>query len=106
MTPEQLAAIKSNDDLRKRMAKWMAHDCFRNTGELEDMHAAGRISQDEMKRLMIDVVNRSYLFLSVLFTTQRSNEIIEILKHGKYLPPDWKDWNNPQPMIRRHLYRG
>jgi hypothetical protein len=38
MTPEQLAELKDNATLRKRLAKKMAHDCFRNTTKLEAMH--------------------------------------------------------------------
>jgi hypothetical protein len=39
MTPEQLAALKSDPVLRARLAKKMALDCFRNT-VLEDQFAA------------------------------------------------------------------
>jgi len=38
MTPDQLAALKQEATLRKRLAKRMAGDCFRNT-ILEDFHA-------------------------------------------------------------------
>jgi hypothetical protein len=69
-----------------------SHFCFRNS-KLEDFH--DRISNDEMKALMIDVVNHSYLFLSVLFASKKSNEIIDMLKQGD-LPRDWRDWNDPQ----------
>jgi hypothetical protein len=31
MNPDQLADLKNNDILRKRMAKWMVQFCFRNT---------------------------------------------------------------------------
>jgi hypothetical protein len=57
MTPDQLAQLKDNAILRKRLAKKMAHDCFRNTKELENMHAAGKFSDEEMKDLMTDVVD-------------------------------------------------
>jgi hypothetical protein len=93
MTPDKLTLLKSDDETRKRMAKWMAHLCFRNS-KLEDMR--DRISDDEMKTLMIDVVNRSYFFLSILFKTKGSNEIIELLKQGEHLPPEWRDWKDPE----------
>jgi hypothetical protein len=93
MNPDQLNELKDNEITRKRLAKFMAHFCFRNS-KLEEFH--DRISDDEMKALMIDVVNHSYLFLSVLFSSQAANEIIEILKQGDNLPPDWKDWNDPE----------
>jgi hypothetical protein len=60
MTPEQLAELKENATLRQRLAKKIAHDCFRNTKELEDMHAFGQISDPEMKLLMIEAVDRTY----------------------------------------------
>jgi hypothetical protein len=49
MTPDQLTELKNDATLRKRLAKKMAHDCFRNTKELEEMHAAGQFSDDDMK---------------------------------------------------------
>src|SRR6516165_4119774 len=51
MTPEQLAELKENVDLRKRFAKKIAHDCFRDTKKLEDMHAADKITALATKRL-------------------------------------------------------
>jgi hypothetical protein len=78
--------------VRKRLAKAMARDCFRNTA-LEDFHAGAfpssragdysdvkvvspygeigwerlsRLSDEEMKALMIDVVNHCYDFLTTL----------------------------------------
>ncbi len=38
MSPDRLAELKDNDLLRKRLAKWMAQFCFRNT-TLEELHA-------------------------------------------------------------------
>ena len=93
MTPDTLAKLKSSEPTQKRLAKFMAHFCFRNSA-LENLH--DRISDDEMKALMIDVVNRSYLFLWMLFKSQGSNEIIEILRQGDHLPPDWSHWNDPE----------
>ncbi len=98
MNPEQLSELKDNATLRKRLAKRMARDCFRNTKKLEDMHAAGRISQDEVKALMIDVVDCSYDFLMELCSPHGA-DIIEDLKRRDELP----EWNDPEPMIRRHL---
>jgi hypothetical protein len=44
----------------------MARDSFRNSKILEDMHALGQISDQEMKLLMAEVVDRSYDFLMEL----------------------------------------
>jgi hypothetical protein len=79
-----LNEIQHNETLRKRLAKLMAHDCFRNT-KLEDFHSGKypssktgdhsdvkvvspfgeipwkelpRLSDEEMKILMIDAVNQ------------------------------------------------
>jgi hypothetical protein len=38
MNPDDLSEFKTKDVLRKRLAKLMAHDCFRNT-RLEDFHS-------------------------------------------------------------------
>ena len=52
MNPDQLAELKSDETVRKRLAKLMARDCFRNT-KLEDFHS--RFADDEMKALMVGV---------------------------------------------------
>ena len=83
---DSLNEIQHNETVRKRLAKLMAHDCFRNT-KLEDFHSGkypssktgdysdvkvvspfgeipskelSRLSDEEMKILMIDVVNQTY----------------------------------------------
>src|SRR4051812_1567600 len=93
MTAKQLKRLSSDEQLRKRLAKFMAQECFRNT-ELENLHAGrgpgsvtgdytdvtvvtpygdiawpelSRLNNEEMKVLMIDVVNKTYTFLSFLF---------------------------------------
>jgi hypothetical protein len=123
MTPDQLAELKNNIALRMRLAKLMARDCFRNTS-LEDLHAGkmpssqtgdysdvkvvtpygeiqwnklSRLSDAEMKTLMIDVVDHCYDFLLELCSSQGA-EIIEKLKLRDELPA----WNEPEPMILRH----
>src|SRR5437899_10086611 len=98
MTIETALEISSNPELMKRLAKYLAQQCFRNT-MLEDLHAGitpnshtgdrrpatgdytevvvrspyGEIpwprlswpSDEEMKALMIDVVNKTYRALTV-----------------------------------------
>ena len=46
----------------KDEAKSLVADCFRN-GPLEDLHAKGKISQEEMKELMKYAVNRMFYWL-------------------------------------------
>ena len=84
MTPETARKLSSDPELMKRLAKYLAQQCFRNT-MLEDLHAGitpnsqtgdytdvvvrspygeipwprlSRLSDEEMKALMIDVMNK------------------------------------------------
>jgi hypothetical protein len=123
MTSEQLDELKDNATLRKRLAKLIARDCFRNT-MLEDFHAGkvpssrtgdysdvkvitpfgeiewdnlSRLSDPEMKSLMTDVVDHCYDFLMELCSPQ-GQEIIENLSLKDEVP----NWNGPVlPAIRR-----
>jgi len=118
MPESALSEIATNELVRKRLAKLMALKCFRNSN-LEDLHAGiypssqsgdysdvkvvtpygeipwerlGRFSDDEMKVLMIDVVDRCYEFLSELLSQRSAAAIIERLKLRDPLPR----WNDPQ----------
>jgi hypothetical protein len=117
MTPKQLAELKRDELLRKRLAKLMALTCFRNT-ELENLHAGAspssksgdysdvkvvspfgeipweklsRLNDDEMKVLMIEVVHRCYNFLTNLFASGQAGMVIEALKQRDPEP----NWNDP-----------
>jgi ligand-binding SRPBCC domain-containing protein len=109
--------IQHNEIVRKRLAKLIALRCFRNT-KLEDFHAGtypdsqagdyadvkvispygeipwsrlARLSDDDMRTLMVDVVNRSYA-LTELFNSPSGDKIIESLKFRDELPR----WNDPE----------
>jgi hypothetical protein len=117
MTPKQLAELKNDELVRKRLAKLLALTCFRNT-RLEDFHAGtypaseagdysdvkvvspfgeipweklSRLSDDEMKVLMIEVVHLCYNFLTTLFASGRADELIKFLKEHDPAPK----WNDP-----------
>src|SRR5215470_19842399 len=117
MTAETADKISSNSELRKRLAKYLAQQCFRNT-MLEDLHAGvtpsfqtgdytdvavrspygeipwarlSRLSDEEMKALMIDVVNKTYRALTVLFDNRLGSELNKILPQQDLLPR----WNKP-----------
>jgi ligand-binding SRPBCC domain-containing protein len=117
MTIETAREISSNPDVMKRLAKYLAQQCFRNT-MLEDLHAGitpnsqtgdytdvvvrspygeipwprlSRLSDEEMKALMIDVVNKTYHALTVLFDNRLGGELIKILAQQDFLPR----WNEP-----------
>ena len=62
------------------------------------MHALGQISDQEMKLLMAEIVDHSYDFLMELCSPQGA-ELVEDLKQRDMVP----NWNDPEPMIRRHL---
>ncbi len=120
MNPDQLAELTRNDALRGRLAKLMALECFRNT-ILEDFHAGkvptsragdysdvkvttpdreiawndlSRLNDDEMKRLMIDVVNHCDKFLFDLFVTARGEALIEAIKERDPVPK----WYDPEKL--------
>lgn len=124
MNIKSFEEIQNNDVVRKRLAKAMARDCFRNT-KLEDYHRGtfpdsntgdysdvkvvspygeiawnklGRLSDEEMKALMIDVVNHCYDFLTVL-CSPFGDTIVEHLKQHDLLPR----WNDPEPKIPPEL---
>jgi hypothetical protein len=118
MNATSLHEVATNEVVRKRLAKLMAERCFRNT-KLEDLHAGtypssetgdfadvkvvspfaeipwrslARLSDDEMKVLMIDVVNRSYDFLSKVFSTAEGDAVIASVRERDPVPK----WNDPE----------
>jgi hypothetical protein len=117
MTIETSREISSNPEVTKRLAKYLAQQCFRNT-MLEDLHAGitpdsqtgdytdvvvrspygeipwprlSRLSDEEMKALMIEVVNKTYRTLTVLFDDRLGGELIKGLAQRDPLPR----WNEP-----------
>jgi hypothetical protein len=117
MTPDQLIELKSNPVHRAHLVKFIALECFRNS-KLEDLHTGksprsktgdysdvkvvtpygeipwnelSRLNNDEMKELMIDVVNRTDRFLGGLLVTKKGEEVIDTLK--TYDPA--AKWNDP-----------
>jgi hypothetical protein len=118
MKTEYLQELGRNELLLKRLAKFMARECFRNT-KLEDFHAGtfpssrsgdysdvkvvspygeitwqdvSRLSDDDIKLLMIDVVNHCHKFLADLFVNSRGEAIIEALKERDPMP----EWHDPE----------
>jgi len=112
-----IRVFATDPELHKRLAKYMVLQCFRNS-LLEDLHsgitpssAAGdysdvhvttpygeipwsrlsRLSDEEMKALMIDVVNRTYRFLHQLLDENTGAEILVSLTMCDPLP----NWSIP-----------
>src|SRR5207253_9529293 len=110
--------LAQNPQILKRLAKYMAQQCFRNT-VLEDFHAGitpyseagdysdvvvntpagtipwsklSRLSDEEMKTLMIDVVNRTYLLLRTLFDEEVGSYLIQTPNQQDLMP----NWNDPE----------
>ena len=83
------------------MAKWREQFCLRPT-KLEELH--DRISDEEMKALMIDCANHCYAFVSILFATQGANDIVDKLKENDQVP-QWDEPEMPSGLIEatKHL---
>jgi hypothetical protein len=104
--------------LQQRLAKFLVHQCFRNS-LLEDLHAGtapssktgdysdvvvrtpfgeipwqklSRFDDAEMRRLMIDVVDRTYRFIQWLCDEEAGGELLRRLAAHDPLPR----WENPQ----------
>ena len=114
---DAVRAFITDPVLQKRLAKYMVLNCFRNS-MLEDLHAGispssaagdysdvtvsspygiipwpevSRLNDDEMKGLMIDVVNRAYRFIHTLFDEEAGAELLFVLAQHDPLPR----WNEP-----------
>ena len=115
---DEVRAFITDPALQRRLAKYMVLQCFRNS-MLEDLHAGtslssasgdysdvtvsspygpipwpkvSRLNDDEMKRLMIDVVDRTYRFIHALFDEDSGGQILLRLAERDPLP----QWNEPK----------
>ncbi len=111
-----LQEVRDSELLKKRLAKMMALECVRDT-KLEKFHAGqvprsktgdysdvkvispfgevpwtslSRLNDDEMRLLMIDVVNHCYRFLTDLFDERVGGHVVEVLKRHDPAPK-WCD---------------
>jgi len=118
MNRNSATLLAQNPQVLKRLAKYMAQQCFRNT-VLEDFHAGitpdseagdysdvmvktpagdipwsklSHLSDEEMKIPMIDVINRTYLLLRTLFDEKVGSYLIRTLSQKDLVPR----WNDPQ----------
>src|ERR1017187_445283 len=114
---DEVRAFITDPALQRRLAKYMVLQCFRNS-MLEDLHAGtspssasgdysdvtvsspcgvipwpkvSRLNDDEMKRLMIDVVDRAYGFIHTLFDEAAGGQLLLLLAQHDPLPR----WNEP-----------
>jgi ligand-binding SRPBCC domain-containing protein len=118
-----LDAIRANAVLQQRLAKYLVLQCVRQS-QLEDLHAGiapssatgdyadvtvtspfgsipwprvSRFNDEEMKQLMIDVVDRTYQFLHTLFDEHAGSELLGWLAEHDPVPK----WNAPQQVETR-----
>lgn len=118
MTPDSARLLAHHPWVVKRLAKYMAQQCVRNT-ILEEFHAGitpcspagdysdivvqtpvgeipwptvSRLNDEEMKALMIDVVNHTYAWLRTLFDDDAGASLIQILTQQDLVP----SWNDPR----------
>jgi hypothetical protein len=55
--------VQKNEVVRKRLAKRIVRECFRD-GEFENVHArSAELDNDAVKEIMTDAVNRMHIFL-------------------------------------------
>ena len=112
---QEVRAFMTDPVLQQRLAKYLVLQCFRNS--TEEFHAGispasvsgdysdvtvcspfgaipwpkvSRLNDDEMKRLTIDVVDRTYRFIHTLIDEQTGGELLLCLAHRDPLP-QWKE---------------
>lgn len=68
MEMNNLERLRKSKVLQKRLAKYIARFCFRDGTILEDLHSdpGSRISQAEMRALMIGAVQNCYMLVGLL----------------------------------------
>jgi hypothetical protein len=111
-----IEAFAPDPILQKRLAKYVVERCFRNS-VLEDLHAGtvptskagdysdvvvstahgeipwlrvSRFDDSEMRKLMLDVVQRTYEFLRELFDAEAGRQLLLRLA-SKDPVPQWED---------------
>jgi hypothetical protein len=128
MSVEHLQEIAADELMLKRFVKAMVLQCFRDTEALENLHAGrypsskagdysdvkvvspfgeipwerlSRFSDDEMRVLMIEVVDRCYGFLEAVLSSPEAGTLVaELKKHDPC--PQWKE-PSMQRLFARHL---
>ena len=115
-TDDAIRVLITDPVLQKRLAKYLVQRCFRNS-VLEDLHAGiapdskagdysdvvvstpfgeipwsklSRFDDEEMKTLMIDVVQKTYEFIQELFDVENGGELLRRLAARDPLPR-WED---------------
>jgi hypothetical protein len=94
MNLSSLQEIQHNDLVRKRLAKKIVRDRFRD-GKFEDFHTElAELDDDTVETIMKDAVNRTYKLLCKL-SNAMGDMIVERLK-GQDDVPAWDDPDDGQ----------
>jgi hypothetical protein len=89
-----LQEIQHNEVVRKRLAKKIVRDCFRD-GEFEEFHLQlAELDDDAVEAIIKDAVNRTYVLLSKL-SNAMGDMIVERLKEQDDVP-GWDDPDDPR----------
>jgi hypothetical protein len=116
--PTHLDILQANPVLQQRLAKYLVLWCVRNSC-LEDLHAGiapssatgdyadvtvtspfgtipwprlSRFNDDEMKQLMIDIVDRTYQLLHMVLNEHTGRELLNVLSRQDPAPR----WHAPR----------
>jgi len=84
-----------NETTLKNASIALAHHCVRNTSTLETLHSKGVLSQDDMKNINIEVSNKIYTTLTVIFNGHSKErdyliDLIMLMAQGAI-----KTWDEP-----------
>lgn len=77
-----------DDKTAQDMALLITVNCVRNT-IIEDYHADGKLSQDEMKRFNKEVVNKIYTFIKYWFTDSKQDFRALMDAVSVFYPSEW-----------------
>ena len=83
----------------ERLALVMAANCVRNT-IIEDYHAEGKLSQEDMKNFNIEVSNKIYTFLHYLFSKPSPEKEKFLSVADRFYPIDWDKPKLDEDMLR------
>jgi hypothetical protein len=112
---DELRAVVTHPEMQKRLAKYLVLRCFRNSvlehlpagacpgsesGDFSDVQVSSldgdiawpelaRFNEEEMKLLMIDVVNRTYRFIHMLFDDEGGKLILRLAERDPL--PRWSE---------------
>jgi hypothetical protein len=84
--------IQKNELVRKRLAKRIVRECFRDGAVFENFHAQlAELDDDDVQEIMTDAVNRTHILLSKL-SNAMGDLIVERLKEQD----DVLGWDDPE----------